>query len=555
MSDESIENNGNQLVDAVRGISDQISATRREGQPVGLLRSQRGATPEILLWEVIQRSCEALSFRNYKAFMDYILCWDVEDLLKLDPREQELITGPKRHQYIRLKGDRHGDDRRPGLRYLPFNDTDAYRLLKVATEAFVIVNCGVGLTSDFINDATYRSLLDQLELTDTSGGTAEDWWSQYLIQVNGTDGYIVPYLEIIRNKLPDLPIKTRLFSDAAPPIDPEEIEEGDRCYGILMEKLFQPCLIELIWSYWHEQGLLVQTMNALTRRFQNIRGPAERDPLAMVEIDPIRPLNNLMWGMVQDEQHLLSVRRRFSEYDHAYGLTGEGEALRGLRTADSRSNFLEAFHTLLNLASAFYRQDNDTTVIADAYPLLTGLRNLHMVLSEGAHNQYGDLPTTARIEMLMQQWLLARPEFREILPSRLMVAFPEPWMERVDAMKRLQGWGETSVMHFRELAVHGEQLLLSVRFTRWSEIDDSDLAGAWARRFRNQVQGYIQAYRTVTGVDLAAEAATVQQRELTVAQPSKLLAERMNGRASSPALPPVSTPATKSFRERRAERR
>jgi hypothetical protein len=560
MADDNAKNNEEKLVDAVTGISDQISATRREGQPVGLLRSQRGATPEILLWEVIRRSCEALSFRNYKAFMDYILCWEIEGLLKLDLHKPDR---PKLEKYLQLKGDG-----RPGLRYLPFNDTDAYRLLKVATEAFVIVNCGVGLTSDFINDAEYRSLLDQLELTDTSGGTAEDWWSHYLINVNGTDSYIAPYLEIIRNKLPDLPIKSRLFSEMAPPDDFVEKEkgvrqgrarqrarEGESCYGILMEKLFQPCLIELIWSYWHEQGLLVQTMNALTRRFQNIRGPAERDPLAMVEIDPIRPLSNLMWGMVQDEQHLLSVRRRFSEYDHAYGLTGEGEALRGLRTADSRSAFLEAFHHVLYLASAFYRQDDDTTVIADAYPLLTGLRNLHMVLSEGAHNQYGDLPTTARIEMLMQQWLLARPEFREILPTRLMVAYPEPWMERVDAMKRLQGWGEVSVMNFRDLAVHGEQLLLSARFTRWSEIEDANLAGAWARLFRSQVQGYIQAYRTVSGVDLAAQATTTQQRELITTQPSKLLAERMNGRKPVTALPPVAAQMPKTFRERRAERR
>ena len=52
----------------------------------------------------------------------------------------------------------------------------------------------------------------------------------------------------------------------------------------------------------------------------------------------------------------------------------------------------------------------------------------------------------------MQQWLLARPEFREFLPTRIMVAYPEPWMDRVDAMKRLQGWTDTSVLHFRNLA-------------------------------------------------------------------------------------------------------
>jgi len=322
-----------------------------------------------------------------------------------------------------------------------------------------------------------------------------------------------------------------------------------------MEKLFMPCLIELIWSYWHEQGMLVQTMNAITRRFQNVRGPADRDPLAMMELDPLRPLNNLLWGMLQDEQHLLTVVRRAYEYDHHYGLTLEGKAIPSMRTADSRSNFLQAFHHLLQLAAAFYKQDNDTTVIADAYPLLTSLRNLHMILSEGAHNQYGDLPTTARIEMLMQQWMLARPEFREALPTRTMVAYPEPWMDRVDAMKRLQGWGETNVMHFRDLGVYGEQILLSVRFSRWSEIADAELAAVWARFFKNQIQGYIQAYHTATGVDLAADLTAAQQRELITMQPSKLLSQHVKSTSSLPTLPLTTSASHQTFRERRADRR
>ena len=72
----------------------------------------------------------------------------------------------------------------------------------------------------------------------------------------------------------------------------------------------------------------------------------------------------------------------------------------------------------------------------------------------------------------MQQWLLARPEFREFLPTRIMVAYPEPWMDRVDAMKKLQGWTDTSVLHFRNLAVFGEQILLSIRWGDWSDAID-----------------------------------------------------------------------------------
>ncbi len=197
------------------------------------------------------------------------------------------------------------------------------------------------------------------------------------------------------------------------------------------------------------------------------------DPLANMEIDPLRSLNNVIWGYIQDEQHRLSVVRRNYEYDHHYGLRLAGRAVRDMRTADSRSKFLEAFHTLLSITSAFYKRDDDTTIVADGFPVLNGLKEAHLILSQGAHNQYGDLPSTARIEMLMQQWILSRPEFREFLPTRIMVAYPEPWMDRVDAMKKLQGWTDTSVLHFRNLAIFGEQVLLSIRYGDWASVERS----------------------------------------------------------------------------------
>jgi hypothetical protein len=250
--------------------------------------------------------------------------------------------------------------------------------------------------------------------------------------------------------------------------------------------------------------MLVQSMNAITRRFQNVRsGPG--DPLSNLEIDPLRPLNNLIWGYTQDEQHRLSVVRRNYEYDHHYGVRLAGRAIREFRPADSRSKFLEAFHFLLRLCSAFFRQDDDTTVKADAFPVLNALKEVHLILSQGAHNQFGDLPSTARVEMMMQQWLLARPEFREFLPTRVMVAYPEPWMDRVDAMKKLQEWTDTSVMHFRNLAIFGEQLLLSIRYGNWSDIYEPTPAFNWTRFWRPQIQGYIHGYRAATGIDLAGE--------------------------------------------------
>jgi hypothetical protein len=172
--------------------------------------------------------------------------------------------------------------------------------------------------------------------------------------------------------------------------------------------------------------------------------------------------------------------------------------------SDSRSKFIEGFHQLLHLCSIFFKQDDDTTVIADGFPLLNALKEVHLTLSQGAHNQFGDLPSTARQEMLLQQWILARPEFREFLPTRIAVAYPEPWMDRVEAMKSLQGWNDTSIIHFHNLAVFGEQILLGIRYGAWSTINQSNQAANWARYWRSEIQGYIHAYRAVTGVDLSS---------------------------------------------------
>jgi hypothetical protein len=538
---------------------------------VSLQRSRRIATAEILTWRLIQRTAQGLSFNNYLAFMDFVLCNDRSGLARL---------GLDRDGDIQAKvNEVRGTTPSPGRalvnkRFLPYTDADAYRLLKVATEAFVTVNCGIPLF-DFIfgetsfgsplpsppdaeSDATaeYQKLLVEVESFDPAGanqGTIEDFWREYLIVVNGSESLVLPYLLQIREKLRDQRIKQNIFALEHDFTLPDT--EVERCHGILAAKLLNPCMVELIWSYWHEEGMQVQSMNAIGRRFQNVRGPAERDPLALVEIDPLRPLNNILWGYIQDEQHRLSVVRRAYEYNHHYGLTLEGKAVPDMRPADPRGRFLEAFHFLLYQASVFYKQDDDTTVIADGFPVLNALRDLHMVLAEGAHNQFGDLPTTARIEMLMEQWLLARPELREYLPRRIMVAYPEPWMDSVDGMKRLQGWTDSSIMDFNFLAVDGEQILLSVRFTRWSQINDAQLAGIWARLFRNAVQRYIHSYRAVTGVDLTAPIVTPQQRELITTRPSVLLRQRLENRGMAPALPPAAgAPVPARLRERRAER-
>jgi hypothetical protein len=453
---------------------------------VQLRRSAVPPTPAQLLWVVIRN--RTIDFNQYMKFIDGVMCCTI-DL----PKSPETKEG------------------KLDLR-LPFPGVRAYNLLKLATELYLKQECGVfnfcegddnprfdEFKDRFDDDAEANRLGRRLSAKDICD-LREDYLVELENEVQGTpDTWVLPYLKIIREKLKEVPLKL-----------PEAVVRGrndgqPNCYGILVSKLTEPCLLELIWSYWHEEGMLVQSMNAISCRFQNLRSPGSGDPLGNLEIDPLRPLNNLLWGHIQDEQHRLSITRRVYEYDHHYGLRLVGKAIPELRPADSRSKFLEGFHHLLNVCTIFFQQDDDTTVIADGFPVLNALREVHLTLAQGAHNQFGDLPWTSRLEMLMEMWLLARPEIREFLRGRIMVPYPEPWMGAVDHMKKIQNWNDSSIREFRDLGVFGEQLLLSIRYDNWGVYNDANIAASWARYWRQEIQRYIHAYRAVTGVDLSQE--------------------------------------------------
>ena len=162
----------------------------------------------------------------------------------------------------------------------------------------------------------------------------------------------------------------------------------------------------------------------------------------------------------------------------------------------------------------------------DTFPLLQSLRSVHLILAEGAHNEFGDLPSTARMEMMIQQWLLAQRPMREFLQSRAMVAYEEPWMGQVDAMKRLMDWTDVPTSHFHRLAVFGEQILLSIRYGNWTDLNlTSANATNWAQYWKSEVQGYADSYRAVTGVDLMANTTVTQAVDATM--PSVHLQRRL----------------------------
>ncbi|MEA2345010.1 MAG: hypothetical protein QOF63_3179 [Thermoanaerobaculia bacterium] len=463
-------------------VEEPVRVTVPDAVDVKLTGAAIGSTPDQALWVAIRSSARSLAFQPYKDYIDTVLC--------APSKNNPLVPPP---------AARHTSEP-PHVAF----GIDAYQLLRAATEAYVLLHCG---TAGVTIPTDYK----QLDENSRFGGKAPnakdigDQLTNYL--GNG----VLPYIDHI----------TSAF-EKSPTYLPFCNETG------IAAKVLSPLFLELLWSYWEEEGMLVQSMNALAMRFQNKRGPGERDPLANFATSPLRPLANFLWGYVEDDDHRLTIARREYEYQFEYGLPLARTGAK-LRPAESRSKFLAAFHALLHAASVFYDRAANLTVRADGFPLLNALREVHLLLAEGAHNQYRDLPWTARMEMLMMQWILSRQEVREFLGARASVPYKEPWMPVVDSVKRLMAWSDTSVTYFHDLATDGEMILLSARFGDWSVINDDEQARAWAQYWRPEIQRYIHAYQTVTGIDLSAVSQDRQVGvQINATPPSVLLQERLS---------------------------
>lgn len=504
---------------------------------VSLQEARRESTPDQLLWMLIRN--RTVNFAQYRSFIDKVMCsQEIDDAYTVKAREQAQ------------------------KRSLPFSRAASYSMLKFATEFYLMQEMGLVPPAELHNLLEFKTTANGTTvIVPATGGQARQRFiedsrrtgrpnvssidiirlrDEYLERLEG--GWSLPYFNIIRQKLAELPLK----NVAEISMD----DSYDVCYGILPSKLVNPPLLELLWSYWHEEGGLVQTMNALSLRFQNVRRGTDRDPLANLAIDPLRPLSNLLWGYIEDERNRLTINRRNLEYQYEYGISLIGKAIQNIPVAEHRTNFLRGFHELLRAAVEFYQQANFTTIIPDGFPLLNHLREVHLMLAEGAHNQYGDLPWATRVEMLTQQWILARPEVREFLGGRVMVPYTEPWMDRVDNMKQLQGWNPTNITHFRDLGVFGEQLLLSIRYGSWN---DPALGGQnaanWAQYWRAEIQRYIHAYKAVTGVDLASDVVDARvsfpANEDRYQQPALLIERQVTMQQNGQIRPkPISAPSS-----------
>src|SRR5438874_5840328 len=215
--------------------------------PVSLQRTALVETVDQALWVIIRDRTNAVGFRPYKTFIDNVMGGD-----------------------------------------LPFRGGDAYALLKFATDAFLMQEVGVldplgviraGLVKDnnrgtalMDPESAFQSLEAQLDDPTQSEALRTQEERRLGRPINLAelkrmrDSYyvalkeetpptaVLPYLRIIRERLADIPLKP-----------PGAVPRS--AYGILRSHLTAPLAVELIWSYWHEEGMLAQTLNAILARF------------------------------------------------------------------------------------------------------------------------------------------------------------------------------------------------------------------------------------------------------------------------------------------------
>ena len=490
-------------------------------RPIGvsLERSDIPRTTDVALWEVIRESTHAVSFSRYSDFIDWVIGGKTPPWHLLD--SQETASVQEGRQEIETIGAR---------RSLPFPDIEPYRLLKVATEVFLMASSGVVLEDQDFSDLSVQDAARTGLSSSDYGGL----WAAYLERVNGSQ--TLPYLNLIRRKLQEADL-----------IPNKQRQQTEIAYGILKDKLVRPSFLELIWSYWHEQGMLVQTLNEYRRALPESPWPRAARPPCGARHRPAAAVEQPALGLYPGRA-APSVRRparlRVRPPLRAHALReGRPPDPRGRQPVAIPGGVPQPPTPDGRLLQGGRRHDDQGRPVPGPQRAQRGAPAAH-----GGAVQPVRRPAVDRPPGDADAAVAARAPGVPIVPAdRVMVAYPEPWMDRVDSMKKMQGWTEVSVRHFRDLGVTGEPILLSIRFGNWSVTIDPNQAGNWARFWRQEIQWYIESYHTVTGIDLSSDMSDVRAAETAAArsqQPSVHIGRRMarqqrsngrdNGRSEQP---------------------
>lgn len=461
---------------------------------VGLQRHQVDLQDASALDIAIRNATEAIDPDEHAKFIDEVLCqgeWNVA------------VERPSYEQD--LHGRYSGQLPRPDI-YGP----DAWNILMLATKIFLLLRAGVVRKTQNGIELIDQESWDQQKDEELLGHSlTEQSLGELLKRYFGQQEVILPYYNQIVENLPS--------STVGSPY----------CKTVLLERLRFPAAMELMFDYWLILGGVRGAMNGIVRRFINLHGPTDVDPLANFETSPLQPLSLLLGGYVQTEYQRLPLSRFDLEAQHQYGFTLGRKVVNRLRPADARFKFRFAFHDLLTAASRYYQESANTTIIPDTYPLFLKMQQVNQLLAESSGNNWLEVTFQSRAEMLSILWLMSRPEMTRFLHGRPMES-QKPWEQVINDYNRLHGVEDTSIIHYHKLAKYGEQICLMLRLQAWNHPKVTpEYAKATLDYWRFAFKGYMNSYQAVTGVDLTADATDARDAEDRHRQPSALIERRL----------------------------
>jgi len=228
-----------------------ISVTRliQTESKVTLQRTFAGPTKDRALWTAIRNRTAAIGFDRYKKFINCVFC---------DTPEQDPFNDTRKQisKYVNdaCLGSAEPTDQKQRISIFgPY----AYSVLKLATQVFLTLESGVVIRSNSGEKPEIFNLeKERIRLNDFS------------LELRDLKKELGAYL----GSAEQLPYLDRILTNLITLDDEEPKSVLPYCFGVLQFRLTSPSLIELIWSYWLEEGMLVQTMNAIALRFQNRRG-------------------------------------------------------------------------------------------------------------------------------------------------------------------------------------------------------------------------------------------------------------------------------------------
>ncbi|HTE93628.1 MAG TPA: hypothetical protein VK678_08970, partial [Bradyrhizobium sp.] len=235
----------NKEADATLATATKLEGTFTPTGPTQVALVPAGSaepTDDQVLWATIRNRASAASFPNFEKFIDIIFCQAPPNNSGDNPKTRATINAA-------VLG-RVGSP--------CYHGSEAYNLLKASAEVFLALQCGIKVEPPLNDDGSSVANIPG----EAGRGTTLDTFESLKTALtkfltNFLTGGSRLYLETILNALKEddaiSPLCAGILRPKADTTDGNSKNKFD-CY---------PCMLELIWSYWHEEGMLVQTLNAL----------------------------------------------------------------------------------------------------------------------------------------------------------------------------------------------------------------------------------------------------------------------------------------------------